>query len=73
MPSIPIPVRMPADLIAVLDRLAADMGAAGCPEVAASGAQWGRSALIRLLLARGAAHLRAERGLPRLRGPNDGR
>ena len=64
MLSKPTPVRMPTDLIALLDTLAADMAAAGCPEVAASGAQWGRSSLIRLLLARGAGRLRAERGLP---------
>jgi hypothetical protein len=68
----PIPVRMPTDLVEVLDRLAADMAGACRPEVVCTGARWGRSALIRLLVTRGAVELQRELDTDRLEAGSDG-
>lgn len=56
----PVPVRMPLHLVDSVDRLAADMADAHRPEAACAGVRWGRSALIRLLVARGTVELRRE-------------
>jgi hypothetical protein len=71
--SMPIAVRLPADLLAEIDALARDMESDGRPEVAMSGDRWGRSALIRLLLATGAPAYRLACGVPKPPGGTDGR
>lgn len=59
MPDVPpLSVRVTAETLAELDRLAALM--ADTPEAIATGQRWGRSAVLRLAVARGLAALRSE-------------
>jgi len=65
MTTIPTPIRMTPHLIEKLDSLVADMREADRVEVDMVGNQWGRAALIRLLLSRGVEQIRREIGLER--------